>query len=152
MCEGGGNSPKYIKRGWNRKEGRGHKDFKKGGQAGSGGGCLKKGGLEPPYKLCNSVREYHQSVLSNVEINNCKVAPPPKVQLNKNNISKVQSAILKVFKESNDDKNPYAMLDKHYGKQYSIMHGSIQKSFQGIKWINIKLYLPIIMLLMFHGV
>ena len=52
MREGGGNCVKYLKRGWNRKEGRGNKDFKKrGGQAGSRGECLKKGGLEPPYKL-----------------------------------------------------------------------------------------------------
>ena len=44
MREGGGNCLKYLKRGWNRTEGRGHKDFKKRGvQAGSRGGCLKKG-------------------------------------------------------------------------------------------------------------
>ena len=50
-CEGVGNCLKYLKRGWNRTEGRGHKDFKKG-KIGSRGGCLKKGGsLEPPYKL-----------------------------------------------------------------------------------------------------
>ena len=43
----GGNYLKYLKRGWNRKEGRGHKDFKKmGGQAGSQGGCLKKERVE----------------------------------------------------------------------------------------------------------
>ena len=35
---------KYLKREWNRKEGRGNKDFKKSGQPGSRGGCLKKGG------------------------------------------------------------------------------------------------------------
>ena len=39
-----------------REEGRGNKDFKKdgdGGQAGSMGGCLKKGGVwNPPYELC----------------------------------------------------------------------------------------------------
>ena len=47
-----GKLSKYLERGWNRKKGRGHKDFKKGGQAGSRGGCLKKGGgLEPPYEL-----------------------------------------------------------------------------------------------------
>ena len=45
MLEGGGNCLKYLKRGWNRTEGKGHKDFKKeGGQAGSRGGYLKKGG------------------------------------------------------------------------------------------------------------
>ena len=48
MCEGGENCLKYLKRGWNRKEGRGNKGFKKGGQAGSRGGCLKKkGGWSP---------------------------------------------------------------------------------------------------------
>ena len=45
MHEGGGSCLKYLKRRWNRKEGRGNKDFKKGeGQAGSRVGCLKKGG------------------------------------------------------------------------------------------------------------
>ena len=38
---GWGNYRKYLKRGWNRKKGRGNKDFKKG-EAGSRGGCLKK--------------------------------------------------------------------------------------------------------------
>ena len=32
---------------WNRKEERGNKDFKKGRQAGSRGGCLKRGGWNP---------------------------------------------------------------------------------------------------------
>ena len=42
--KGGGNCLKHLKRGWNRKEGRGNKDFKKGGgQAGSRVGFLKKG-------------------------------------------------------------------------------------------------------------
>ena len=40
----GGDCLKYLKREWNRKEGRWNKDFKKGGQTGSRGGCLKKGG------------------------------------------------------------------------------------------------------------
>ena len=45
---GVGNCLKYLKRGCNRKKGRGKKDFKKGGgQAGSRGGCLKKGGWNP---------------------------------------------------------------------------------------------------------
>ena len=50
-CERGGNCLKYLKRGWNRKEGKGNKDFKKGGKAGPRGGCLIKGELEPPYEL-----------------------------------------------------------------------------------------------------
>ena len=48
MRKGGGNCLKYLERGWNRKEGKGHKDFKKEEegreQARSRGGCLKKGG------------------------------------------------------------------------------------------------------------
>ena len=47
MREGGRNCVKYLKSGWNRKEGRGNKNFKKGGQAGSKGGYLKEGALEP---------------------------------------------------------------------------------------------------------
>ena len=44
LCEGGGDCLKYLKTGWNRKEERGNKDFKKGGNTGSRGGYLKKGG------------------------------------------------------------------------------------------------------------
>ena len=49
FCEGGGNCLKYRKRGWNRAEGKENKDFKKGGQAGSRGGCLKKGRAGTPF-------------------------------------------------------------------------------------------------------
>ena len=38
------------KRGWNRKEGRENKDFKKG-ELGHEVGALKKEELEPPYEL-----------------------------------------------------------------------------------------------------
>ena len=42
--EGVGNCLKYLKRGWNRKEGRGNKDFiKRGDRLGQGVGALKKG-------------------------------------------------------------------------------------------------------------
>ena len=41
-----------LKRRWNRKEGRGNKDFKKGGgKLGQGLGASKKGRLEPLYEL-----------------------------------------------------------------------------------------------------
>ena len=51
---------KYLKRGWNTKEGRANKDFKKGSKLGQGVGALKggggggggAGGVEPPYELC----------------------------------------------------------------------------------------------------
>ena len=35
-----------------QKRGEGTQRFKEEGKAGSRGGCLKKGGLESPYKLC----------------------------------------------------------------------------------------------------
>ena len=41
--------------GWNRNEGRGHKDFKKGGRLGQGVNALKRAGeLKPTYELCYS--------------------------------------------------------------------------------------------------
>ena len=46
LREGGRNCLKYLKRGCNRNEGRGNKDFKKRGQAGSRVRCLKSGGGE----------------------------------------------------------------------------------------------------------
>ena len=44
-----GETGKYFIRGWNRKAGRGNKDFKNGGgKLGQGVGALKKGGVETP--------------------------------------------------------------------------------------------------------
>ena len=44
---------KYLKKGCNGTEGRGHKDFKKEGKLGQGVDALKKEGgrLESPYEL-----------------------------------------------------------------------------------------------------
>ena len=43
---------KYLKREWNRKEGRGNKDSKKVGNLGQGVAALKRaGGLEPLYEV-----------------------------------------------------------------------------------------------------
>ena len=44
LCEGGGNCLKYLKMGWNRKEGRANKYFKKGGKLGQGVGSSKREG------------------------------------------------------------------------------------------------------------
>ena len=43
LSEGGEKCLKYLKKGWNRKEGRGNKDFKKGGKLGQGVGAVKRG-------------------------------------------------------------------------------------------------------------
>ena len=42
---------KYPKRGWNRKEGSGNKDFKKGAYLSQGVVALKRGGAVTPYEL-----------------------------------------------------------------------------------------------------
>ena len=65
LREGGGNCLKYFERGWNRKDGRGQKDFKKGGKLGQGVGTLKKGGLKPPFELWVDVLYYHPQVFFN---------------------------------------------------------------------------------------
>ena len=50
MHEGDRNCLKYIKRGWNRKEGMGTKAFKKGGKLGQEVGALKRGGAGTPLR------------------------------------------------------------------------------------------------------
>ena len=46
LCEGGGNCLKYLKRRWNKKEGRENKDFKKARcKRDQGVGDLKRGEL-----------------------------------------------------------------------------------------------------------
>ena len=47
LCVRRGNCLKHLKRGSNRNEGSGKKHFKRGGQAGLRGGCLKKGAGTP---------------------------------------------------------------------------------------------------------
>ena len=55
---GGGNCLKYLKRRWNRKEGRGNKDFKKSWKAGSRGGCLKTEGSGIPLRTMFTTRSH----------------------------------------------------------------------------------------------
>ena len=50
LREGGGNCQKYLKRRWNRKEGRGNKDFENGVKLGEGVGALKRGGARTPLR------------------------------------------------------------------------------------------------------
>ena len=51
LREGWVNFLKYLKRGWNRKEGRGNKIKKGGDNFCQGVGALKRRRLEPPYEL-----------------------------------------------------------------------------------------------------
>ena len=47
LHEDEGNCLKYLKREWNREEGRKNKDFKKGGKLGQRMGALKRGAVTP---------------------------------------------------------------------------------------------------------
>ena len=54
---GVGDCLKYLKRGWNRKEGRGNKHFKKGGgKLGQGVGALKRGAAGTPLQTMHSIK------------------------------------------------------------------------------------------------
>ena len=58
LHEGEGNCLKHLKRRWNRKDGRGNKDFKKGGASWVKGlVSFKGGGMEPTYEICNMNQE-----------------------------------------------------------------------------------------------
>ena len=52
LFEGGEDCLKYLKRGWNNKEGRANNDFKKKGKLGQGVGALKKGDWSPITNYC----------------------------------------------------------------------------------------------------
>ena len=68
MREGGGNSLKYLKRGWSRKEEWENKEFKKRGQAGSRVGCLKRGGGGGGNPLTNYVLSENTLNLSFIRV------------------------------------------------------------------------------------
>ena len=53
-----GESLKYLKREWNRKEGRGNKDFKKGGKLGEEMGASEKGRTGSPLQTEYSIVLY----------------------------------------------------------------------------------------------
>ena len=48
--------------------------------------------------VIKGVKGYHESVLDDVEINERKIDPPPRIELNKINISMKQNATIKAFK------------------------------------------------------
>ena len=65
----GENCLKYLKRRWNRKEGRTNKDFKMGGKLGQRVGVLKKGvGLNPLSSYVNNKRKHERKDEKSVTI------------------------------------------------------------------------------------
>ena len=68
MRESVGNCVKYLKREWNRKEGKGNKDFKRGASWVKGLLSQKGGGgLEHPYELLGQT-QYFRPRLSRVAL------------------------------------------------------------------------------------
>ena len=63
----GGNCIKYLKRGWNKKEGRETKILKRGCKQGQQVGALKEGGLEPPTMVFNKTSKF-EWILDNIRI------------------------------------------------------------------------------------
>ena len=47
--------------------------------------------------VMDGVREYHTTVLKDIKIDKRKISPPPKVRLNKDNISVPQNILLNTF-------------------------------------------------------
>ena len=81
----------------------------------------------------DGVRGYHSSVLGGIEINNSKIAPPPAMSVNGDNINHMLYALLQAYREqdSTDEKIknplPYKSLKGAHGKIYSISNDGIQK-------------------------
>ena len=61
---GGGDCLKYLKRGWNRKEGKANKDFKKGASWMKGVGALKRKG----WNLLTNYEEKHEGKYKKIVI------------------------------------------------------------------------------------
>ncbi len=76
--------------------------------------------------VIDGCKDYHKTVLKNVVVNDQIIPPPPKVRVNRNNISIPQKSILTAIQESLEKNNPYNIFT-HQSDYYSIMHDGIQK-------------------------
>ena len=61
------------------------------------------------------MRGYHETVLKGVEVNGRKLLPPPRVTLNKKNISLAQESLVASYKASDDVDNPFYALRNYNG-------------------------------------
>ena len=78
MHDGGGTVWNTLKVGGTEKRGGETKILKRGGQAGSRGGCLKKGaegGLEPPYELWRLLQQIKNVITSYYGFGFCNSDP-----------------------------------------------------------------------------
>ena len=72
-----------------------------------------------------TTRPCHNSVLPGVEVNHSKLAVPPKVLLNKNNITTAQFVLPELYRQDEDEENPYKLLQSPFGKYYSLLHNGV---------------------------
>ena len=64
--------------------------------------------------------------MKGVEVNECKLLPPPRVTLNKNNIGLAEESVVASYKASDDVDNAFYALRNYSGRFYSIMHDGIK--------------------------
>ena len=80
--------------------------------------------------LHNGVLKYHNVHLRNIEVNNKRFVPPPKVRRNERNIVNLEYSILEVFKQTDTtqiNSSSYAAMRGSFSKYYSIFGDGIQK-------------------------
>lgn len=84
-------------------------------------------GTEFYQTVLESIRSYLNTVLSGVGVNHSKIAPSPKMLLNKNNIITTQFELLESYHQGDDEENPDKLLQSPFGKYYLLLHDNIQK-------------------------
>ena len=73
----------------------------------------------------DGVRGYHNTAIRRLKLPDGQCLPPPsKVAVDRNNISKVHSALIQSFQESSVENNPYRLFKE--GHFYAIMHDGMQ--------------------------
>ena len=84
-------------------------------------------GIEFYQTFLEIIRSYLNTVLSGVEVNHSKIAPPPKMLLNKNNIITTQFELLEPYHQDDGEENPDKLLQSPFAKYYLLLHNNIQK-------------------------
>ena len=91
--------------------------------------------------LHNGVLKYHNVHLRNIEVNNKRFVPPPKVRRNERNIVNLEYSILEVFKQTDTtqiNSSSYAAMRGSFSKYYSIFGDGIQKFIMELNGVMVR--------------
>ena len=91
--------------------------------------------------LHNGVLKYHNVHLRNIEVNNKRFVPPPKVRRNERNIVNLEYSILEVFKQTDTtqiNSSSYAAMRGSFSKYYSIFGDGIQKFIMKLNGVMVR--------------